>query len=189
VWVQFPHIQPIPACVWQKSEHDFTMKINDDHMYHGAALTQIAEHPQFTAINAFKHDGTTSRSSFVINTDIGVYLKYATKATKAFNEFPFTFLTPHLEELKKLESHFEKVYLGLVCVAAKQVCAVSYEQFKGLLAARREAKGGDEVGYTVLVTVPAGKSFRVYVNQPGEKKTSLGTIIVSRNTFPGCLFV
>ena len=130
------------------------MKINDDHMYHGAALTQIAEHPQFTAINAFKHNGAISRSSFIINTDIGVYLKYATKATKPFDEFPFTFLTPNLGELNELESHFEKVYLGLVCVSAKQVCAISYEQFKGLLAARREAKGGDESTYTVLVTVP-----------------------------------
>ena len=55
------------------------MKINDDHMYHGAALTQIAEHPQFTAINAFKHANRPSRSAFRINDDIGVYLKYASK--------------------------------------------------------------------------------------------------------------
>jgi hypothetical protein len=27
------------------------MKIADDHLYHGAALLQIAEHAQFTAIN------------------------------------------------------------------------------------------------------------------------------------------
>lgn len=164
------------------------MKINDDHMYHGAALTQIAEHPQFTAINSFKHNGATSRSSFIINTDIGVYLKYATKARRPFDEFSFTFLTPNLGELEELESHFQKVYLGLVCVAAKQICAISYDQFNGLLAARREAKGGDESIYTVLVTVPTRQRFRVYVNQPGERKKSLGTVIVPRNTFPGCLF-
>jgi hypothetical protein len=165
------------------------MKINDDHMYHGAALTQIAEHPQFTAINAFKENGETSRSSFIINTDIGVYLKYASEAKKPFNEFTFTFLNSHLEELKKLESRFNKVYLGLVCVSAKQVCAISYEQFKSLLKVRCDAKGSEELVYTILVTAPVGKSFRVYVNQPGERKTSLGTIIISRNTFPGCLFV
>ena len=28
------------------------MKIRDDHMFHGAALIQIAEHPRFTAINS-----------------------------------------------------------------------------------------------------------------------------------------
>jgi len=30
------------------------MNIDDNHMYHGAALIQIAEHPQFTAINSLK---------------------------------------------------------------------------------------------------------------------------------------
>ena len=164
------------------------MKINDDHMYHGAALTQIAEHPQFTAINAFKHNGATSRSSFLINTNIGVYLKYATKAIMPFKEFRFTFLGSHLKELKELESRFEKVYLGLVCVRAKQICAISYKQFKDFLAERREAKGSGETIYTIIVTVPKGKRFRVYVNQPGERKTSLGVVRIPRNTFPGCLF-
>jgi hypothetical protein len=46
------------------------MKINDDHMYRGAALTQIAEHPRFTAINAFKF----SRSAFKANDGIGIYI-------------------------------------------------------------------------------------------------------------------
>lgn len=31
------------------------MKMNNDHMYHGAALTQIAEHPEFTAIKTIKN--------------------------------------------------------------------------------------------------------------------------------------
>jgi len=33
------------------------MRINDDHMYHGAALTQIVEHPTFKAVNAFWLNG------------------------------------------------------------------------------------------------------------------------------------
>ena len=68
------------------------MKINDDHMYHGAALTQIAEHEQFTAINAFEHGGKTSRSAFIVNHDIGVYLKYAGKPVGRYKEYQFTFL-------------------------------------------------------------------------------------------------
>ena len=55
------------------------MKINDDHMYHGAALIQIAEDPRFTAINVFQGGEGVSRSAFRINADIGVFLKYATK--------------------------------------------------------------------------------------------------------------
>ena len=40
------------------------MKINDDHMFHGAALTQIAEHHQFTAINGIRIGKKLSRCAF-----------------------------------------------------------------------------------------------------------------------------
>lgn len=33
------------------------MKINKDHLYQGAALTQIAEHEKFTTLNAFIYKG------------------------------------------------------------------------------------------------------------------------------------
>jgi hypothetical protein len=36
------------------------------------ALTQVAEHPAFTAINAFKTDGEKSRCAFRINDSIGI---------------------------------------------------------------------------------------------------------------------
>ena len=50
------------------------MKIGNEHLYHGAVLNQIAEHPQFTAINALRVGGETSRSAFKINNDIAVYI-------------------------------------------------------------------------------------------------------------------
>ena len=78
------------------------MKINDDHMYHGAALTQIAEHPQFTAINSFHRGSQKSRSAFRVNDDVGIYLKYSRNATPAFGEYPFTFSEPNLEEIEAL---------------------------------------------------------------------------------------
>jgi hypothetical protein len=43
-------------------------------MYHGAALSQIAEHPAFTAFNAFKNNSGKSRSAFRINDGIGIYV-------------------------------------------------------------------------------------------------------------------
>ncbi len=46
------------------------MKINDDHMFHGAALTQIAEHELFTSINAVRGSGKLSRSAFRVNESI-----------------------------------------------------------------------------------------------------------------------
>ena len=48
--------------------------------------------------------------------------------------------------------------------------------------------GEDEPHYQLLVTVPEGKSFRVYMNAPGQKKTALKNQIVSRNEFPRAIF-
>jgi hypothetical protein len=67
------------------------MKIRDDHMYHGAALIQIAEHPQFTAINSMKVKAVKYENAYKINDDISVYLKYSTKPNKAFREYVFNF--------------------------------------------------------------------------------------------------
>jgi hypothetical protein len=49
------------------------MKIDDDHMYHGAALIQIAEHPQFTAINSFEGKLAHYENTYRINGDVAVY--------------------------------------------------------------------------------------------------------------------
>lgn len=165
------------------------MKINDDHMYHGAALTQIAEHPQFTAINAFKVAGVTSRSAFKINNDIGVYLKYATKPKPPFSEYVFNFNSGHLAELVALRKWGPSVFLGLVCVKARQICCLKYADFETLVEARKKARGSSETQYILLATAPARKSFRVYVNAPGKRKVKLAKeVIVSRNVFPGAIF-
>lgn len=58
------------------------MQIRDEHLYHGAALNQIAEHKKFTAINVLKVKGKASRSAFRINAQTDVYLKYAKKNSR-----------------------------------------------------------------------------------------------------------
>lgn len=164
------------------------MKIHDDHKYHGAALTQIAEHPQFTAINAFGRGGARSRSGFIVNTDIGVYLKYATTKTKTFGEFVFTFNRQHLAEIDALAAKAEKTFVVFVCVPAGEICCIRRVELQDLLARRRSERGYEEDIYTVLVTVPTGKSCRVYMNAPGERKKTIGQIVVARNRFPNEIF-
>ena len=52
-----------------------------------------------------------------------------------------------------------------------------------------EAAGGNEDQYTVLVTAEAGKSLRVYMNQPGVKNTILGKeLVIPRKAFPDVIF-
>ena len=164
------------------------MKIHDDHLYHGAALTQIAEHSQFTAINAFKDGKKISRSSFLINNDIGVYLKYSSKPTGRFKEYIFTFLKSHLTEIEEIEKRSKKAFVALVCVKDREICLVSRKELSELIEERKKEVGTSEASYTVLVVVPKGKSLRVYMNAPGVRKTKLSEKIVARKAFPDSVF-
>lgn len=165
------------------------MKIDDDHMYHGAALIQIAEDPRFTAINSFKLATGVSRSAYRINDDIGVYLKYARRPTPAHREYGFNFLRQHLAELAEIAKATTNVFAALICVRARHICCLPYAELTALIDARRKAKGAAEGQHVVLVTVPPNQGFRVYVNKPRVKNTMLGRpLIISRNSFPSAIF-
>jgi len=166
------------------------MHVHDDHMYHGAALIQIAEHEQFTAINALKIQGEVIPVAYRINDDIAVYLKYASKpSANKFKEYPFTFKEDQLEELESIFEANQKLFIALVCVKDRCICCISYDQLKDLLQRRKDAKGVIEEQYAVLVTASKRKAFRVYVNAPGKKNKTLGTaLVVARNRFPVAIF-
>ena len=165
------------------------MKINDDHLYHGAALTQIAEHPSFTAINAFKTGDSISRSIFRVNDDIGIYLKYASKPHGRYREYVFTFHTEHLDELRRADEQCARVFVALVCVKDRHVCCLKYSDLLSKIGQRRKSKGADEEQYSILAVLPKNKQFRIYVNAPGKKKTKLSPeLLVRRNAFPNELF-
>ena len=104
------------------------MHIDDDHLYHGAAITQIAEHRLFTAINVFKDADDISRSAFRVNDDIAVYFKYATKPKRPHDEFVFTFTTENLDEIHRIAKLVPKTFLALVCVKARHICCLPYDK-------------------------------------------------------------
>lgn len=165
------------------------MKIDDDHLYHGAALNQIAEDPHFTAINVLTAGGTRLGNAYRINDDIGVHLKYASNPVGAAREYKFTFTADHLDELDKIRAYVSKTFAALVCVNDRHVCCLSIEQLDELIQRRRKSVGGEEDQYVVLVNLPEGKSFRAYVSVPGHRGQMLGRpLIIARNCFPGILF-
>lgn len=165
------------------------MHVHDDHLYHGAALIQVAEHPQFTAINSLKNGGAVVPVAYKINDEIALYLKYASKPKAPFREYPFTFHKEHLEQLGQIAKTNPKTFVALVCVKDREVCCLSYDQLRAIVARRKAEKGVEEDQYVILVTAPAGKGLRAYVNAPGKKKAILGKpLIVARNAFPGAMF-
>ena len=164
------------------------MKINNDHMYHGAALTQIAEHPQFTAINSVHLGERLSRCAFRINDNIGVYLKYAT-SPGPFNDYVFSFNEEAKDELGYLSNVTDNVFIALVCVKARQICCISNKEFCDWLKRRQKARGEDEKISTILVRLPDGKAFRINMNQPGRRGKYLDkSQLIPRNRFPKVLF-
>jgi hypothetical protein len=159
-------------------------------MYHGSALIQVAEHPQFTAINSLKLGGVAVPVAYKINDEIALYLKYASVPTSTFKEYVFTFNKEHLDEIKRIKTTNQKMFVALVCVKVREICCLSYEQLLSMITSRQNKKGAPEDQYAILVTAPKGKGLRVYVNNPGTKKKILGDpLIVARNTFPEILFL
>jgi hypothetical protein len=165
------------------------VKIRDEHMFRGAALIQIAEHPQFTAINSLKIKNLQYPNAYRVNEDIAVYLKYRSEPNESFGEYQFTFHKSHLAELAQITLASDEAFIVLVCVEGREVCCLSHAQLLSLIERRVNAAGRQEDQYVVLVTIPTGKSLRVYINAPGVKKTKLGKdIVVSRNSFPTTIF-
>lgn len=158
-------------------------------MYHGAALTQIAEHPTFKAINAFWQNGKKSSCAFRINDTTGIYIKYASGPRGLAREYIFTFTKTHLDELTTLREHCPRVFVVLVCIKTKEICVISYGQLQQMVNLRRRVRGQEEEQHQLLVTAPPNKQFRVYVNHPGRKGIMLGEQLVRRNAFPELLFV
>jgi hypothetical protein len=165
------------------------MKIDDDHLYHGAALTQIAEDPRFTAINALKLAGKTIHIAYRINDNIAVYFKYSTKPTPKSQEYVFNFTIDDFDRLSKISETAPNTFIALICVKDREICCLSFAELLELHAKRKKASGTQEEILTVLVTVPAKKSLRVYVNTPGKRGSVLGKEkIVNRKAFPGDIF-
>ena len=172
------------------------MHINDDHMYHGAALTQIAEHDRFTAINSIRlDDGRPSRSAFLINAGIVIYLKYATRLSIQGDDYIFTFNQGQKDELRHLNSSYRNsVFIALICVDERHICCISYDEFRRWLRKRRAAlrdtnRDEFEENSTILVQLQPRQQFQVNMNLPGSRGRYLDEEQrVPRNRFPNVLF-
>lgn len=153
-------------------------------------MNQIAEHEQFTAINALKVKGKVSRSAFRVNNDIAVYVKYRSEPSGPYDEYVFNFTKAHLSELAAIDRNGDTLYLALVCVQDNEVCCLPYTHFARLIISlRKQALGRHEDLYSLLVTLKKNESFRVYMNKPGVKGQFLDTPLkVTRNACPSSLF-
>jgi hypothetical protein len=174
------------------------MMIDNNDLYYGAALKQIADHKLFKSINAEWQGGEKSRCAYRINTDIGIYVRAATKPV--CGEYVFNFKKTNFEEWKALEKVCKNVFIVLVCYDARaisrgsrmancrQICVLQRSQIEVLITAR----GTDLASLSqinVLITVPDSQSMRAAVAIPGTrgKRMELKRKI-PRNAFPKVIF-
>ena len=149
---------------------------------------QIAEHPQFTAINSMKVKDQPVNNAFKINNNIGLFCKYASEPNGT-DEYLFTFNAEQMEGIALMHKHNEKLFFALICIEDREICCLSYEQFEKLIENRKKSAKADEDQYQILVTAEQGASLRAYVNAAGKKgKTAGKPIIITRKAFPEALF-
>jgi len=152
-------------------------------------LLQIAEHPQFTAINPLELGERNLRVAYKVNDDIAVYLKYASRPVGRYREYVFTFSAAHLADIYDVRNSLPCTFIALVCVADREICCLSEAELRSMVLARESELGEEEENVTVLVSIQQGKSLRAYVNVPGQRKgEALEVHVVPRSAFPAKLF-
>jgi hypothetical protein len=155
---------------------------------YGAALINIAEHENFSAINSLRIKNKLYRNTFRINGDIALHLKYATKDNNSYGEYIFNFKVETLDDLKEISSHCNKTFIALICVEELEVCCISYRKLKILIASRHKKTGVIEEQYSILVSFQKNHPIKIAINHPDERGIYLKTTTSKKDAFPKCLF-
>ncbi len=139
------------------------MKIQDKDLYHGAALTQIIEHPTFKALNKTN----PKYGHYTVNSDRQLFVKYRTN-----DESPWQF-TFQPEEVAAMRSAIGRgeTFVCLVC-GWVTICCLNQDELTELI----DITGSGT--QWIRVTVPPGGSLHV-TGQAGDLERT-----IPHNAFP-----
>jgi hypothetical protein len=98
------------------------MKIQQKDLFHGAALTQLTEHPSFKALN--KADAKYGH--YLVNADCRLMVKLTAKGN---GPWQFTFQPDDLNTLKSDIASGFKTFVVLVC-GKKTICLLNRRDFR-----------------------------------------------------------
>lgn len=99
--------------------------------FHGLVLCRLIHSNK---INSIKLYPSKSNASYVINDRIGIFTKYS---SKRLTPWRFSFLKEHQDEIKKMKSELDLVFILLVCNRDGVVC-LDYKEFKQILDEEHE---------------------------------------------------
>ena len=89
--------------------------------YHGVALCKIIHNVPHATTKLYSEN---SNSSYVLNKNIGIFIKYS---TKRMSPWQFTFTRRHIDELFEMMQNLRAVFLVLVCKDNGVICLNSKE--------------------------------------------------------------
>jgi hypothetical protein len=144
------------------------MRIQEQDLYHGAALTQIVEHPSFKALNK----ASAKYGHYLINTDRHVFVKYRKNSKSPWQH------TLSQDELRAIATELiarHKVYLCLVC-GNETVCALNADEIQQLIDLNSNKQ------QWIKIEAPPRKSCRISGSIGRLQRT------VPHNSFPDKVF-
>ncbi|OGH15234.1 MAG: hypothetical protein A2860_03695 [Candidatus Levybacteria bacterium RIFCSPHIGHO2_01_FULL_37_33] len=100
--------------------------IKEFEFFHGAALCQLVHNKKVYSIVTYP---TADNASYVINSGVGVYIKYS---KKRLSPWRFTFKKEHQDEILEMKKRFGTVYVILVCNDDGIAC-LDYTELKKIL--------------------------------------------------------
>ena len=101
--------------------------IKEFEFFHGLVFARILHASQRPlTVKPFQ---SASNASYVVNDDVGIYIKYS---SKRMTPWRFTFMKNHQNEIDLMKFQCKRVYLLLVCNDDGIVC-LSYSELKQLL--------------------------------------------------------
>jgi len=100
-------------------------------LFHGSALCRIIHHED---VNSIKLYSTKSNSSYIVNDNIGLFIKYSAKRMSPWH---FTFKKDHQDEIYEMSELLDRVFLVLVC-KDDGICCLSYQELKLILDEEHE---------------------------------------------------
>jgi hypothetical protein len=144
------------------------MKVQEQDIYHGTALSQIVRHQSFKALNS----GSSKQGHYLINSDRHMLVKYRTNDGPTWQ---FTFKPEEIAAIKKMGKKSQSVFLCLVC-GQETICALQFDEIKILLSSTSDEQ------QSITIESPFNKSLRARGSN-GDLQTT-----IPHNAFPHKLF-
>ena len=138
--------------------------------YHGVALCKLIHIAPHATIKLYSEN---SNSSYVVNNNFGILIKYS---TKRMSPWQFTFTRKHIDELFGMIQILKAVYLVLVCKDNGIVC-LNPKEIRSLL------NNTHTKSQSLLVTRKPREKFRVSCGKHERTKFKIGN-----NEFPAKIF-